>query len=102
MIDDPDNEVDGKRAGFRAALKAASVIKASSLMDMKGGRKVGGVRALADLLSITSSAVSSWAGEIPLARVVQVEAATGVPRHVLRPDCWSAPKAVTEETGVAV
>ncbi len=40
---------------------------------------------LAYRLGITSGAISQW-GSVPLQRVLDVEAATGVPRYVLRPD----------------
>lgn len=41
--------------------------------------------ALAEKLGITLGAISQW-DKIPLSRVLQVEAATGVPRYHLRPD----------------
>jgi len=52
--------------------------------------KVGGQSELARVLGIRPQSVQSWvkAGEVPLRRVVEVEAATGgaVTRYELRPD----------------
>jgi DNA-binding transcriptional regulator YdaS (Cro superfamily) len=47
----------------------------------------GGVRALARLLGIQHSAVVEWA-RIPADRIIEIEKATGVPRHKLRPDIF--------------
>ena len=54
--------------------------------------KVGGSAALARLLSdadrqITSQAISQWR-RVPVERVLEVERATGVSRHELRPDIY--------------
>lgn len=51
----------------------------------------GSAKSLAQLLEISAAAVCRWKGQIPLKRVVQIEKATGVPRHVLRPDLFNAP-----------
>lgn len=48
---------------------------------------VGGPSALATKLFITSQAISQWR-RVPAARVLDVEAATGVSRHALRPDIF--------------
>jgi TorA maturation chaperone TorD len=50
-------------------------------------RAAGGIGALARSLGITQPSVSSWR-QIPAARVLEVEALTGVPRAVLRPDLY--------------
>lgn len=47
----------------------------------------GGVAALAGKLGIFSQAVSQWR-RVPVKRVLDVERATGVPRHELRPDIY--------------
>lgn len=47
----------------------------------------GGVSELARRLGISQPSVSSWT-RVPAERVVAVEAATGVPRHRLRPDLY--------------
>jgi DNA-binding transcriptional regulator YdaS (Cro superfamily) len=83
-------------AGLKRAMRAAAALKAQTLSGK--GRQVGGLRALAGLLGLTPSAVSGWRGTIPLGRVMQVEAATGVPRHVLRPDHWAPPIALERES----
>lgn len=49
--------------------------------------KAGGPKKLADILGVTPPAVVQWSICPPL-RVLQVEAATGVPRHQLRPDLY--------------
>lgn len=50
--------------------------------------KVGGPGALAKLLGkITPQAVSQWR-RVPAERVIDVEKATGVSRHELRPDIY--------------
>lgn len=53
-------------------------------------RAVGGTTALARKLKITSQAVSQW-DKIPAERVPEVAAATGLRRHLLRPDLYPAP-----------
>jgi TorA maturation chaperone TorD len=50
-------------------------------------RAAGGVGALARMLGIAQPSVSNW-GRVPAERVIAVEAATGVPRTVLRPDLY--------------
>lgn len=42
---------------------------------------------LAAALNITKSAISQWR-RVPPMRVLAVEAASGIPRHVLRPDIY--------------
>jgi hypothetical protein len=85
---DADTRSDNA-AGLREAMRAAAALKAEEQPGVR--RRIGGLRALAQLIGISASAVSGWNGAIPLSRVVQIEAKTGVPRHVLRPDHWSAP-----------
>ncbi|WP_082494625.1 MULTISPECIES: Cro/CI family transcriptional regulator [unclassified Methylobacterium] len=50
----------------------------------------GGHAALARSLGISSAAISQWQSCPPL-RVLKVEAASGVPRHELRPDLYQSP-----------
>lgn len=46
-------------------------------------------RQLAEKLGIGQASISKWRKNgIPLDRVVEVEAATGIPRHDLRPDLF--------------
>ena len=47
----------------------------------------GSVRALARILKVTHPAILGW-GRVPPRRVLQIEAATGVPRSVMRPDIY--------------
>lgn len=50
---------------------------------------VGGVAKLAALLDIRHQAVSQWRSRrIPAERILEIEQATGVPRHELRPDLY--------------
>lgn len=53
-------------------------------------KEVGGPKALGDAIGISSQAISQWA-ECPPRRVLAVEAASGVPRHELRPDLYPPP-----------
>lgn len=53
-------------------------------------RAVGGTVALARCLNISSQAVSQW-DKIPAERVPEVAKATGIPRHLLRPDLYDRP-----------
>lgn len=48
----------------------------------------GGVSALARAIGVAQPSVSNWT-RIPSDRVVSVEKATGVPRHLLRPDLYA-------------
>ena len=48
---------------------------------------VGGPQALARILGVTSQAISQWK-RVPATRVIAVEKASGVSRHVLRPDLY--------------
>jgi DNA-binding transcriptional regulator YdaS (Cro superfamily) len=53
--------------------------------------KAGGQRALAELLGLGQTAVSNWRNRkkrVPAERVIEIERATGVPRHELRPDLY--------------
>ena len=49
--------------------------------------RVGGLSALARLLNIKHTAFYRW-GQVPPVRVLQIERATGVSRHDLRPDLY--------------
>ena len=44
-------------------------------------------------LGVSGEAVRLWQrdGRVPAERVPAIERLTGVPRHMLRPDLWSAP-----------
>jgi DNA-binding transcriptional regulator YdaS (Cro superfamily) len=49
----------------------------------------GGIAQLAALLHIRHQAISQWkARRVPAERVLEIEQATGVPRHELRPDLY--------------
>lgn len=50
----------------------------------------GSVTRLGNRLGITSQAVSQWR-RVPAERVIEVERATGVSRHELRPDIYPEP-----------
>lgn len=59
-------------------------------------RQAGGPSALARLLSewgepVSSQAISQWQ-QVPAERVLHVERASGIQRHLLRPDIYPAPK----------
>jgi len=72
----------------------------ASLVDCKPALEkalaaVGGPSALSKAfadrgVTITSQAISQWT-KVPPARVIDVEAICGVPRHELRPDMYPAP-----------
>jgi len=47
----------------------------------------GAAKRLAEALGITEQAVCQWS-RVPAGRVLDVERATGVPRHLLRPDLY--------------
>ena len=51
---------------------------------------VGTAQELATRLGITPQALSQW-DRVPPLRVLDVERATGVPRHELRPDMYPEP-----------
>lgn len=57
--------------------------------------KVGGQKALADLINTTQSQIWYWLEKskngAAAGAVLAIEAATGVPRHELRPDIYPAP-----------
>lgn len=57
--------------------------------------KPGAVVNLARALNITSQAVSQWS-RVPAERVLDVERATGIPRHDLRPDLYPLPQEAAE------
>jgi DNA-binding transcriptional regulator YdaS (Cro superfamily) len=54
----------------------------------------GGQSALARTLKVTPQAVQRWCalGKVPAERVLEIEAASGVSRHELRPDIYPIPK----------
>ena len=51
-------------------------------------RRAGSRYRLAKAIGITTQAVYQWTGATPPERVLDVEAATGVSRHDLRPDLY--------------
>jgi DNA-binding transcriptional regulator YdaS (Cro superfamily) len=55
-------------------------------------KRAGSVKALADVAGVRPQAVSQW-DRIPVERAVRISDALGIPRHVLRPDLYEAPKA---------
>jgi TorA maturation chaperone TorD len=63
-------------------------------------KAAGGVGALAQKIGISQPSVSNWT-RIPAERVVAVEAITGVPRSVLRPDLYADAPQATDETDIA-
>lgn len=60
-------------------------------------KKAGGPSKVARLLGIHHSAVLRWQ-DVPYERVLELEAATGIPREELRPDFFK--RTPTEETRV--
>jgi DNA-binding transcriptional regulator YdaS (Cro superfamily) len=50
----------------------------------------GGAKALAQKFQISRQAVEKWIEHkrIPAERVLEIEAASGIPRHELRPDLY--------------
>lgn len=57
-------------------------------------RRAGGNTGLSRALGgISPQAISQWR-QVPARRVIEVERATGVPRHTLRPDMYPAGEAV--------
>jgi DNA-binding transcriptional regulator YdaS (Cro superfamily) len=51
-------------------------------------RRAGGIRALARKLQIRHQSILEWK-TVPAARLLAVEAATGVPREKLRPELYA-------------
>jgi len=66
-------------------------LKAAGLYEAKKAAKgsTGLSRALKE--EITPQAISQWK-QVPAERVLDVERATGVPRHKLRPDLYPEPE----------
>jgi DNA-binding transcriptional regulator YdaS (Cro superfamily) len=60
----------------------------------RGAQKAGGITALASALGIKHPSFHSWT-KVPAERVLAFEAATGIPRHEIRPDLYPAPSAET-------
>lgn len=52
-------------------------------------KAAGNAKKLAALLGLTPAAITKWGSEVPLKRLVEVEAATGIPRYILRPDLFA-------------
>ncbi|MCJ2067806.1 helix-turn-helix domain-containing protein [Methylobacterium sp. J-030] len=66
----------------------------------KAIESAGGPKALGRKIGISSQAISQWQ-ECPPLRVLDVERASGVPRHELRPDLYPVTEAAPTE-GAAV
>lgn len=62
-----------------------------SVALLKAIEKSGSVTALAEYLGIKSQAVSQWR-RAPAKRVLDIERASGVSRHELRPDLYPRPR----------
>jgi len=63
-------------------------------------RAAGGVTELARRIGVSQPSVSNWT-RVPSERVVSVEAATGVPRQILRPDLYGERDAALDEVEIA-
>jgi TorA maturation chaperone TorD len=63
-------------------------------------RTAGGITELARRIGISQPSVSNWT-RVPAERVLSVEAATGVPREILRPDIYGAPLDRRDEVDAA-
>lgn len=57
----------------------------------KAIKAAGGPKALSVAIGVSHQAISQWS-RAPAERVLQVEKATGVPRHELRPDLYPVPE----------
>lgn len=51
----------------------------------------GSIKALAELLGISKQAVWTWK-RVPAERAHDIQASTGIPLYVLRPDLWGKKK----------
>lgn len=60
-------------------------------------QKTGSVKALGEVLRIAPQTISQWT-MIPAKHVPALSQATGIPRHVLRPDLWEDPAAFERDT----
>ena len=56
-------------------------------LNAERGRRIS----LAHAIGVNPAAISQWDGKVPVTRVAAVEAATGIPRHELRPDIFNIP-----------
>lgn len=63
-------------------------------------RAAGGITELARRIGISQPSVSNWS-RVPAERVLSVEAATGVPRALLRPDLYEEGPGVSDEVDAA-
>jgi DNA-binding transcriptional regulator YdaS (Cro superfamily) len=63
----------------------SSLTGLSAVFEALGGR--GGQEKLARMLGISSAAISRWKA-VPAHRIVQIEALTGVPREIQRPELY--------------
>ena len=62
-------------------------------------RAAGGVAELARRIGVAQPSVSNWS-RVPADRIVGVEAATGIPRAVLRPDLYSDATGAADDTAI--
>jgi len=63
-------------------------------------RIAGGVRPLATRLKLSHQTVLKWRAQtlrITAERAVDLENATGIPRHAFRPDLWQQPRPLPAE-----
>jgi DNA-binding transcriptional regulator YdaS (Cro superfamily) len=59
----------------------------------------GTARAVGEACGITGQAVSQW-DKVPIEHVFTIERDTGIPREVLRPDVYGAPRPRPRRRGV--
>jgi DNA-binding transcriptional regulator YdaS (Cro superfamily) len=57
----------------------------------------GGPSRVAEHLGLVPSAVTQWS-RVPARHVPRLEALTGIPGRVIRPDLWDAPSAAPKRT----
>jgi DNA-binding transcriptional regulator YdaS (Cro superfamily) len=80
-------------AGLKVAALNEAKAAAERVTGLKGNTALARVLSDASAKSVTPQAISQWS-EVPLGRVFEVEQATRIPRHRLRPDFFEAPEAI--------
>ena len=96
-------ERDGRLTQYVLTERSRYVIVCDMSTLTQAVEVAGGVGKLAAAIGVAQNVVSNWRkrGKVPAEHVLAIEAATGVSRHLLRPDVFGPPAANDDQQEAA-